>query len=230
MTSTETEQPLSDATTLMMKELKDSTALSVVSKKYDRGEKGYLDSTELEIRELDTENRGYLDVDKVYEIMKELRAEQKSSMTLKKIIYALSGFAILLAFANIGTSFAAAKLASDSHVNSHTHDLVDKGTGERLGTTPKIDVIVVETEDERRLRGVYDDATEEQEWNDGERRTQTDVTDSANGQQRISEAGAVELFSRVCSGFDQSDFKSIKSGASFSCTSVNAEGVLVSYW
>jgi hypothetical protein len=205
--------------------------LSVVSQQYDRTQKGYLDSTELHMRKMDTENAGHLDIDKVYEIMKELRAEQKNSMTLRKVIYALSGFAVLLALANIGTSFAAATLAKDSQVNSHTHDLVDKDTGDRVGTTDKIDVVEIserkpylDPNDDndrrrhlRRLHYVFVDPT---------------LTNATTGTASISEAGAIDMYGKLCSGFDQAAFNRIKSGddAVASCDAFATGGVMTKMW
>lgn len=205
--------------------------LSVVSQQYDRTQKGYLDSTELHMRKMDTENAGHLDIDKVYEIMKELRAEQKNSMTLRKVIYALSGFAVLLALANIGTSFAAATLAKESSVDSHTHDLVDKDTGDRVGTTDKIDVFEIwerpsflDPDDDndqrrhlRRLHNVYVDPT---------------LTNATTGTASISEAGAIEMYGKLCAGFDQAAFNRIKSGAdeAASCAAFATGGVMTKMW
>lgn len=123
--------------------------LTTISQKYDRGNKGYLDDTELALRRMDSKNQGFLDIDKVYMIMETLRQEQaqsaelidairkesKKAMNLKRGVIALSCFAVLLAVANIGTSFAAATLAKDMKVVSG--DLTTMG-GARLGTTSKI--------------------------------------------------------------------------------------------
>lgn len=201
--------------------------LSVVSQQYDRTQKGYLDSTELHMRTMDTENAGHLDINKVYEIMKELRAEQKNSMTLRKIIYALSGFAVLLALANIGTSFVAATLAKESHVDSTTHDLVDKNTGDRVGTTDKIDVVQLferppyfDPEDDndqrrhlRRLHNIDVDPT---------------LTNATTGTAEISQAGAIDMYGKLCSGFDEAAYDRIKSGTDTvaSCDAFATGGVM----
>jgi hypothetical protein len=93
----------------------------------------------------------FLDRDRVFLIMEALQEEQKKSaalivamnhehkkaVNLKKGIVALGIFAVLLAIANIGTSFAAAVMAKDYKV-SISNDLVSLSTDERLGTTAKI--------------------------------------------------------------------------------------------
>ena len=128
------------------------TPLSEVSKQFDRNNKGYLDATEQQLRRMDTQNLGYLTVNKVYGIMDTLQKEQKNSATLlhalekqqrqminmKKGIIALCSFAVLLALSNIGTSFAAAKLAREMKVSSGTGDLTDLSTGERVAVTVKL--------------------------------------------------------------------------------------------
>lgn len=116
--------------------------LSEVSKQFDRHGKGYLDETERALRRMDSQNLGYLTVHKVYNIMETLQSEQKNSaklltalerqqreaLNLKKGIFGLCVFAVLLALSNIGTSFAAAKLAKEVTVSSSTGDLEDVST------------------------------------------------------------------------------------------------------
>lgn len=123
---------------------------SEVSRLYDRGAKGYLDETELALRQMDHHGKGHLDLDTVYSIMQALREEQKlsaklmdtirrehkSAIALKKGIIGLCFFAVLLAVANIGTSFAAASLAKETSVSSG--DLVSLNDGVRIGTTSKL--------------------------------------------------------------------------------------------
>lgn len=92
--------------------------LSTVSQQYDRGNKGYLDETEQKLRAMDSQNAGHVSVDKVYALMQEFQAEQKKAVSLRKVVIALVIFAILLTLANIGTAFAAAKLAQDVRIDS----------------------------------------------------------------------------------------------------------------
>lgn len=129
-----------------------NTPMSETSKHYDRNGKGFLDDTEKALRKLDSENLGYLTVDKVYAVMDTLQKEQNNSrellnvlqkqqrqmIGLKKGILGLCVFAVLLAISNIGTSFAAARLAREVEVSSSTGDLENIATGERVGVTSKI--------------------------------------------------------------------------------------------
>ena len=134
---------------------------------FDRHGKGYLDDTERAMRKMDSKNQGYLDLDKVYQIMETLQDEQKKSAqlievlqseqkkaaNLKKGICALVAFAILLACANIGTSFAAARLAKDTTIDPLTNSFVNKETGERLAMSTKSSLFTMEpVSDEQRRR------------------------------------------------------------------------------
>lgn len=139
--------------------------LSDASRLFDRQGKGYLDSTERALRQLDTDNDGLLTIHNVYDIMKSLqdsqklsndlmeslRVEQKKAVTLKKAVLVLVCLAMFLSLANIATSFAAARLAKDTDVSS-TGDLVLKGTESRVGTTDKIVDLSIQplTEETRR--------------------------------------------------------------------------------
>ena len=125
--------------------------LTEVSAMFDRNGKGYLDDTERALRRMDSQNKGHLGVDKVClifeslqveqersaELLEALRVESKKAMSLKRGVIALSVFAVLLALANIGTSFAVNKLVKEMKVGP-TGDLVALDNGMRLGTTSKL--------------------------------------------------------------------------------------------
>lgn len=110
---------------------------------------------------MDTQNLGYLSVEKMYQIMESLQKEQKKSaeliselqnqqhkaLGLKRAVIALIFFALLLAVANIGTSFAAASLAKETSVDAETQ-LVVKGTHVRVSTTSRLVEIVMEPIDD----------------------------------------------------------------------------------
>ena len=138
--------------------------LTEVSAMFDRTGKGYLDETERALRRMDSQDRGYLGIDKVCVIFESLQAEQerssqllealrtesKKSLNLKKGVIALTFFTVLLALANVGTSFAVSKLVKDTQVSNG--DLLAKSTGERLGTTSKLMTFSMESLDETRRR------------------------------------------------------------------------------
>jgi len=110
--------------------------LSKVSRSYDRGDKGYLDDYERKMRSLDKSNRGHLSNDTVYDILRESVDVQKKMVTQRWLIIGLTAFAVLLALANVGTSFAAATLAKDTEVTP-TGELANKNNHERVATTAK---------------------------------------------------------------------------------------------
>ena len=131
--------------------------LSVTSGQYDRQGKGFLDETEQALRQLDSDNVGSLGIDQVYSIMENLQAEQKRSASLmeqihrehqttvglRKGLIALACFTLLLAVSNIGTSFAAARLAKDTKATADNL-FVNSQTGAMLATETRINEIVVE--------------------------------------------------------------------------------------
>ena len=126
--------------------------MSPVSAVYDRTGKGYLDSTELALRKMDSQNLGYVDMNKVFGIMESLQEEQKKSsllieslhkeqrraMSLRKALTGIVIFAVLLACSNVGTSFAAARLAKDTIIYPTSNDLINQANGERIATTNKM--------------------------------------------------------------------------------------------
>jgi len=69
------------------------------------------------------------------ELLDAIRKEHKKSIGLKRGLIAMGCFAVLLAVANIGTSFVAVKLIKDMEV-SNSNDLVSL-TGQRVATTSK---------------------------------------------------------------------------------------------
>ena len=83
---------------------KKKSALSVVSKQYDRTNKGYLDETEQAMRQLDESGRGHVPNHVVYDLMQE-------SVTMHKKMATQGCFTVILALANMATAFAAASLA-----------------------------------------------------------------------------------------------------------------------
>lgn len=138
--------------------------LTEVSAMFDRNGKGYLDDTERALRRMDSQDRGYLGIDKVCvifeslqseqerssQLLEALRAENKKSLSMKRAIIALTVFTILLALANVGTSFAVSRLVKDTQV-SHG-DLQVKGSGLRVGTTSKVMMFEMESIDSGRRR------------------------------------------------------------------------------
>jgi len=69
------------------------------------------------------------------ELMESIREEHKKNLSLKRGLIVMGCFAVLLAVANIGTSFVAVKLVKDMKV-TESNELVSLN-GQRLGTTSR---------------------------------------------------------------------------------------------
>lgn len=113
-TSTESSSPPSTAKDVEAQDHR----LSTISKNYDRGQKGYLDDTEKLARALDS-GEGAPSIERVIALLENLQSEKRLNMTMKKVIIGLGVFALLLSLANIGTAFAAARLAKDSEADGN---------------------------------------------------------------------------------------------------------------
>lgn len=100
--------------------------LSIVSKQYDMGGKGFLDDTEQELRNMDTENTGHLSNEKVYALMQHHIDDQRKLFQMKKLLAGITIFAALLALTTLATSFAAATLAKDTSASQRTTSLIDE--------------------------------------------------------------------------------------------------------
>jgi hypothetical protein len=133
-------------------------ALSRTSKLYDIDGDGKLDGTEQAMRDMDTENRGFLTNEKVYEVMLGQMKLQKEVFGLKRMSLILVFVVFLLSLAMLGSSFAAATLAKDTNVVNGS--LVAKdGTGV-VGTSAVAATFAVGEDgpppsDERRLQDTY---------------------------------------------------------------------------
>lgn len=129
------------------------TRLSETSKKYDLREKGYLDEVERNMRVLDISDRGMLNNEAVYLIMKEQLILQKQLMGTRRFTVVLLLLCVLLALGNIASSFAAAKLAQETAVDSSFH-LVSPDSSQAISTLSRGRVIDLRTSskaEDRRL-------------------------------------------------------------------------------
>ena len=92
--------------------------LSIISQKYDIDGDGQLDEAEQALRDMDTENKGYLTNDKVYKVMVEQMKLQQDVFSLKRLATIFLVVILFLSLATLGTSFAAATLAKDTDVKN----------------------------------------------------------------------------------------------------------------
>ena len=220
-TSFEAEQ-VQDVRRRKGKEVSSDVGLSFVSQQYDRNGKGYLDPTESMLRQLDTENRGHLDVNKVYDLMVALQTEQKKAMNLKRLVIVLAAFSLLLALSNIGTSFAAAILAKDLSVSDGSNDLNVRASGQRAGTTPKTDIFNFDK--------AFGDIPSQ---NNGTRMLQTDYdfyfTHDYLGFQK-SASDIVTMHKALCNQFSMVEYMNWDGDPNyFDCTS-GSTSIKIAYW
>lgn len=121
----------------------ESSRLSMVSKQYDIRGEGELDETEQKMRAMDVEGRGYISNEQVYQILQDQSRTQKALLTAKRLLIFFAVLLIILAAANIGIAFAAAKLAKDTTVQGDV--LVVKGTDTSVATNSHADLYDITT-------------------------------------------------------------------------------------
>jgi hypothetical protein len=110
-----------------------SKTLSATSRMYDVDGDGKLDEVEQAMREMDTDNLGYLTNEKVYKVMLEQMKLQRDVFGLKRMSLVFLVAVFLLSLATLATSFAAATLAKDTNVVNGS--LVAKDGGGVVGTS-----------------------------------------------------------------------------------------------
>ena len=116
----------------------ESSLLSMTSKLYDIRGEGHLDETEQTMRAMDHEGRGYLSNAQVYQILQDQSRMQQALSTAKRLLVFFAALLVILAVANIGIAFAAAKLAKDTTVQGDV--LVVKGTDNSVATNTHADL------------------------------------------------------------------------------------------
>jgi len=107
-------QAPADSDSATLRATKDRQSLSMSKKAWDIDGDGQLDDTELALKGLDKSGKGTLSKEQMYQLMHQNLAVQKELSVVKKVVYGLVGFTVVLALANVGTSFAAAFLAKDT--------------------------------------------------------------------------------------------------------------------
>lgn len=91
-----------------------SSRLSAISRKYDVDGDGKLDEAEQAMRDMDKEGRGFLTNDKVYSIFQQQLRMQKQLLLAKRLLIFFAMMLIILAVANIGVAFAAARYVRET--------------------------------------------------------------------------------------------------------------------
>jgi hypothetical protein len=117
-------------------------ALSVISQMYDVDGDGELDASEQAMRNMDTDNRGYLTNEKVYKVMLEQMKLQREVFGLKRMSLVFVAVIFFLSLSTLGTSFAAASLAKDTNVKNGIL-VVKGGDGGVVGTSNAATTFIV---------------------------------------------------------------------------------------
>jgi hypothetical protein len=117
------------------------STLSAVSKMYDIDGDGKLDESEQAMRDMDTDNRGYLTNEKVYKVMLEQMKLQNEVFSLKRMTMAFVLIIFFLSLATLGTSFAAATLAKDTNVKNGI--LMQKDSNNVVGTSNVAETVIL---------------------------------------------------------------------------------------
>jgi hypothetical protein len=110
-----------------------SKVLSKTSMRYDLDGDGKLDPSQIAMREMDTDDRGYLTNEQVYKVMLKQMKLQQEIFGLKRMSLVFVFIIFFLSLATLGTSFAAASLAKDTDVKNGI--LVVKGGDGVVGTS-----------------------------------------------------------------------------------------------
>jgi hypothetical protein len=117
------------------------TKLSVTSRKYDVDGDGKLDEAEQNMRDMDTDNRGYLTNEEVYKVMVEQMKLQREVFSLKRLSMVFLVVMVFLSLATLATSFAAATLAKDTDVKDGI--LVKKDSNVAIATSNAAKTFIV---------------------------------------------------------------------------------------
>jgi hypothetical protein len=137
------------------------STLSEVSKMYDVDGDGKLDASEQAMRDMDTDNRGYLTNEKVYKVMLEQMKLQNEVFGLKRMSLVFVFIMFFLSLATLGTSFAAASLAKDTNVKNGI--MVQKGgDGSVVGTRNAAATFIVTEGDPSTRRRAQNIGTEDE--------------------------------------------------------------------
>jgi len=150
---------------------------------------------------MDTENKGQLDINAVYALMQDFQQEQRKALTLKWVVIALAGFAVLLCLANIGTSFAAATLAKDI-TTSPEGLIVSTRDGGMIATGNMEEIIDLDVADGTSSLPRTANATDRLLWSRGLQVPKFNVGNDGNGNFQISQDKMNKVMRKFCSSWD----------------------------
>uniref|UniRef100_A0A7S2HHR9 EF-hand domain-containing protein n=1 Tax=Helicotheca tamesis TaxID=374047 RepID=A0A7S2HHR9_9STRA len=111
-----------------------ASALSVVSKKYDVENKGYLSKEQQALRNLDKEGKGHLSAEQLAPLMEEYKKLSKDNAQNRRLIIALFVAVVVLGAGTIAASILAVRSSKDTRITSDG-TLAKKGTDQPVITT-----------------------------------------------------------------------------------------------
>lgn len=80
------------------------------------------------MRELDTDNKGHLSKEQVYEIVKEKMEDELDMKHYRRLMWWMMGLLAMLSVCGLGTSLASATLAKETNTDTETGAVIIKGT------------------------------------------------------------------------------------------------------
>lgn len=128
-----------------------SKQMSATSSLYDNGRKGYLTAAEQHMRDMDKHGQGQLSNEQVAQIVEQTLALREMNQRLRFWVFALFGAVTVLGLSNLGTAFAAARLAKDTTVDSGTGVMIVKGSDRTrvstMGTGHSVSAYLIKDEE-----------------------------------------------------------------------------------
>jgi hypothetical protein len=122
--------------------------LSIATRAYDRGHKGYLDEDEMLVRKYDENGDGKIDISEVFRIVHDVGKAKAEKLRYKRLFLLTAVFSTFLLAANFALTFAVAIVTRQTETNADG-SLVDTSTQDLVAT---------------RSRGSHVTATVDQEY------------------------------------------------------------------
>ena len=166
-----------------------NSRLSKVSMMHDKGNKGYLDPVEKELRNRDTNDQGALTDEQIRQVAQDYLDSQKKGKTMRNGALVLAFMLVLSTIANIGTAFLAVSLNKDTKPDSS--GVLKTTSGDNVVATRSVGVSVslnVQTNPE--TNGTYACITPEQAtsiWLDVQEGNKVMISTKTSDREQITE-------------------------------------------
>ena len=123
---------------------------SFATRAFDRGDKGFLDEDEALVRKYDKNGDGIIDINEVYAIIRDVRAERAKKIQYKRYLWVTLVVATVMLASIFGLTWTTAILARETKTSSNG-ELVSSSTGDIVATHAR-GVSVTATANEEFLR------------------------------------------------------------------------------